>query len=128
VARPSKYSPEVQERICQAIALGADYEHAAAFAGIAYETLRVWREKFPAFSAALKEAEGRAMVKWLAVIERAAGDGTWQAAAWKLERRYPHLFGRTVQNVELSGPGAGPIPLAVVDKVLAEAKDAGRDA
>ncbi len=28
----------------------------------------------------------------LAVIENAAREGTWQAAAWTLERRYPKQF------------------------------------
>ena len=40
---------------------------------------------------------------WLAKIEQAANQGHWQAAAWKLERRYPQEYGRTVQNVEHSG-------------------------
>jgi hypothetical protein len=30
------------------------------------------------------------------LIDKAAGEGTWQAAAWKLERRYPESYGRTV--------------------------------
>ena len=28
------------------------------------------------------------------MIDNAAIDGTWQAAAWKLERRYPDEWGR----------------------------------
>jgi hypothetical protein len=98
--RRPKYSPEVQQRICDAIGIGATYEHAAAYGGITYETLNEWRKTKPQFSEALKAAEARAVVGWLAKIEKAASDGTWQAAAWKLERRYPHLYGRTVQQVE----------------------------
>ncbi len=28
------------------------------------------------------------------IIDKAAADGKWQAAAWKLERRYPSQYGR----------------------------------
>jgi transposase len=113
--RKTKYSDEVVARIVQAIELGATYELAAGYAGISFETLRVWRESKPAFSAALKDAEGRGAIGWLAKIEKAANEGTWQAAAWKLERRYPHDYGKTVQEQQHSGPGGGPIEFASID-------------
>jgi hypothetical protein len=47
-----------------------------------------------AFHDAVKEAEGKATVGWLAKIEKAASEGNWTAAAWKLERRYPNDYGR----------------------------------
>jgi hypothetical protein len=98
-ARP-KLTPDVQRRICDAIGIGATYDLAAKYGGVAYETFRRWRESNRAFCAAIESAEARAAVGWLAKIEQAASDGTWQAAAWKLERRYPQLYGRTVQQVE----------------------------
>ena len=101
-ARP-KLTPDVQKRICDAIAIGATYDLAAKYGGVTYETLNQWRKTKPQFSEAVKEAEGRAAVGWLAKIEQAANQGHWQAAAWKLERRYPQEYGRTVQNVEHSG-------------------------
>lgn len=103
MARPSKYTPEVVERITHAIALGATYELAAAYGGISYELFRQWREKHVAFLAAIKEAEGKAVVGWLEKIEQAADDGAWQASAWKLERRYPQEYGRTVIDQKHSG-------------------------
>jgi len=102
-----KLTPEVQKRICDAVAIGATYDLAAKYGGVSYESLRLLREKSPAFAAALQEAEGRGAIGWLAKIERAANEGTWQAAAWKLERRYPQEYGRTVN--EHTGPGGGPI-------------------
>jgi len=110
--RKSQYTPDVVNRITQAIALGSTYELAAAYGGITFETLRVWRKTKPAFSAAVKDAEGRAVVGWLAKIEKAANDGAWQAAAWKLERRYTRDYGRTIQ--EHTGPDGGPIEVADV--------------
>lgn len=96
MARPTKYAPEVVQRIVQAIELGATHELAAAYGGISVDTMASWRKRYPDFSEQIKTAEGRAAVKWLAKIEQAASDGTWQAAAWKLERRYPQDYGRTV--------------------------------
>ena len=46
------------------------------------------------------------------MIEQAAKDGTWQAAAWKLERRYPQEYGKTVQ--EHQGKDGGPIQVREV--------------
>lgn len=78
--------------------MGATYELACQYANITYETFNQWMKGKPEFSEAIKEAEGRAVVGWLAKIEKAANDGSWQAAAWKLERRYPSTYGRTVQD------------------------------
>jgi len=62
--------------------------------------------KFLQFFKDIKEAEGKAAFEWLDKIEKAANEN-WQAAAWKLERRYPGDYGRT--RVEHTGEGGGPI-------------------
>jgi hypothetical protein len=113
LARKSKYSPECVARIVEAIEQGSTYELAASYAGIHYDTFRVWQAEKPAFSEAVKAAEGRAALKWLKLIEQAAKDGSWQAAAWKLERRYPEKYGRTVVNNQVTGEAGGPIRLIV---------------
>ena len=92
--RPTKYTPETVSKILEAISTGASYEHAAAYGGISYETFRTWREEFSAFSVAIKKAEAEALVGRLEVIDNAAIDGSWQAAAWWLERKYPDQWGR----------------------------------
>ena len=94
MARTSKLTPDRQAKVCQAIQLGATYVHACNYAGISYETFRRWMRENVAFHDAIKEAEGKATVGWLAKIEKAASDGNWTAAAWKLERRYPNDYGR----------------------------------
>ena len=103
MADPYKMNPERTKRIMDAIKVGATYDLAAKYGGITYRTLRKWltqgenedsgpcREFFDAFM----KAEGEAGIRWLAKIEAAANE-TWQAAAWKLERRYPRDYGRTV--------------------------------
>lgn len=69
---------------------------------------------------AVEKAEAEAVVGWLAKIEQAANAGTWQAAAWKLERRYPRTYGRSVQ--EVVGADDGPV------QVKFYIPDNGRDA
>lgn len=108
----SKYTPERVKRFLDAVRLGSTYRLAAAYAGISHETYANWLDSKPEFFAAVKEAEGVAVVGWLAKIEKAANDGNWQAAAWKLERRLPEDFGRKDrQSVELTGKDGGPIEL-----------------
>lgn len=109
MGRRSKYTPETVEKLTDAIKLGATYELATGYAGIHYDTFNEWRNKKSEFSEAIKAAEGVAAVGWLAKIEKAANDGTWQAAAWKLERRYPHEYGRTVAENQITGKNGGPI-------------------
>lgn len=94
VAPNSKYTPERVEKIVNAIAVGATFTHACNYAGIDLDTFANWRRRYSEFSEAIKEAEGRAVIGWLARIEAAAKEGAWQAAAWKLERRYPQDFAR----------------------------------
>lgn len=103
VGRPSKFTEDTRKRILEAIELGSTYELAAAYGGISYATLNDWLkredEEYLKFSEDVKQAEGKAAIGWLTKIEKAATDGNWQAAAWKLERRYPREFGRTVKEV-----------------------------
>lgn len=120
MARPTKLNPEVQRKIVQAISVGATYKLAAQYGGVTYNTFLNWMAKgetsksgqlFEFFNA-VKEAEGVAGVKWLAVIDKASTNGQWQAAAWKLERRYPEDYGRT--RVEHTGADGGPVPIRFV--------------
>lgn len=115
MAARGKYTPERIAIIVQAIELGATYKLAAAAAGISDTTFEDWRNNKPAFSASIKEAEGRGAIKRLELIERAANEGSWQAAAWKLERRYPDEYGKTVVNNQISGPNGGAIPIVGIE-------------
>ena len=55
----------------------------------------------------IRQSEAQAAQRWLNFIEKAAEAGEWQAAAWKLERRYPDTYGRKTR-IEKTGPGGGP--------------------
>lgn len=106
--RPSKLTPQVHNRIIEAIKQGATYDLASKYGGIAYNTFNEWMKRgaqedegpFRDFYDAVKLAEGQAAMHWLSLIQMAAHGGNWQAAAWKLERRYPNEYGRRLVQVD----------------------------
>lgn len=102
LGRKSKYTPATVKKIVHALELGATHELAQNYAGVGHTVFYEWMNSKPAFAAAVRQAEGVAAVKWLSIIEEAAPNN-WQAAAWKLERRYPQLYGRTIQQQVQSG-------------------------
>lgn len=110
--RPTKLTPEAQKRITDAIQMGATYRLACLYGGISEDTFARWRDTNSDFAYAIKEAEGKGVLGWLARIEQAAKDGAWQAAAWKLERRYPQEYGRQVHEVQ--GKDGGDVVIRVV--------------
>jgi hypothetical protein len=46
---------------------------------------------------AVEKARAEAIVANVAAVQQAARSGTWQAAAWWLERTMPNQFGRRIQ-------------------------------
>jgi hypothetical protein len=95
--RPSKLTEDRIARLTEALHKGHTRRAAAAFAGIAPSTLCAWLDaatvpdapvEFLEFMNAVRAAELDAEDQFLAVIRDAAARGTWQAAAWALERRY----------------------------------------
>lgn len=108
----------VQERFIQAISRGATYNLAAGYAGITYKTYREWIKRAESmfslseedidehpdkvyynFHCLVKRTESLAALKWLEKIDDASLSH-WQAAAWKLERRYPKEYGRVFMDKE----------------------------
>lgn len=108
--RLAKLTPESQARFLKAIGRGATYELACHYAGFSYGIYRNWMRQgqheeegtFRDFFNAVKRAEGKAIYKWLKIIDHAAENGEWQAAAWKLERRYWKFYSKHVEVVALS--------------------------
>ena len=129
MGRPTKLTPEVQERIVQALRAGNYQETAAAYAGIGESTFYEWMERgrdepgsvYSEFVEAVTKAKADAEVRDVALIDKAATDGSWQAAAWKLERKFPHRWGR-VNRTEISGPDGAPVKVEVDAKRALMAK------
>jgi transposase len=111
---------DIQERIVRAIQAGNYQETAARFGGIGVSTFYKWmargleepESKYGEFREAIENAKAQAEVFDVALIDQAAKDGSWQAAAWKLERKFPHRWGR-VQRTEISGPDGQAVKVEV---------------
>ena len=104
MGRPTKLTDEVQATIVAALEGGCTRSAAAGAAGIDPSTLQRWvrrgeradgRDKrFRLFCMAIKKAESMCDMRCLELINAAASEGRWQAAAWILERRWPQSWGR----------------------------------
>lgn len=109
MGRPPKFNEEAANRIVIAVRGGNYMETAAALAGISKDTLYAWlrtgaRQKsgqLRDFSDAVKKALGEAEATDLALIQKAAKDGAWQAAAWRLERRFRDKWGKSIAVEDL---------------------------
>jgi len=91
--RPTKLTPEVQEKIVTAIRAGNYAQVAAVYAGIGERTFYRWMEQgkrakagcYRQFWQAVKAAEGEAEVRAVAIIQKKMPDD-WRAAMSYLER------------------------------------------
>jgi hypothetical protein len=121
IGRRSKFTPEVQAILTDAVSHGVPFNAACARAGIAYRTFAEWMNDKPHFAQEIKKAEAAGMQHHLENIERAAAK-TWQASAWILERRWPKLFAKTELVKIESHPDLSDIKTDVKPDVQAEAK------
>lgn len=112
--RRTKLTPERVKRLCQAIATGATFEIACKYAGIGQTTFYAWLRKareardagveseYDAVLQGVEDAESKAALRWLTVINKAASEQEdWRPAAWCLERRYPEEYGK--KAIQFSG-------------------------
>jgi hypothetical protein len=114
--RPTKLCPEVRDKIVQAIRAGNYIETAAAYAGIAKDTLYAWLRRgaagtepeYSEFAAAVEQALASAETRDVALIGQAA-EKEWQAAAWRLERKFPDRWGRKYRHELEAGARHGSL-------------------
>jgi hypothetical protein len=93
--RPSKYTPEVVERICYSLSQGNTRTTAVTCAGVSMPTFHTWMNEFPDFSDAIKRAEEQAVEHYVNVIHTAS------TQTWHLRREVGegHRRGRCVLPV-----------------------------
>lgn len=115
--RPTKLTPEVQERIEQAIRVGVTHAQAAEYAGIGESTLREWMRENPAFAAAINAREAEGALTLVALVNRAAQQD-WRAAAWILEHRWPQDY--AVSRIDAHHSGEVQINLDARMDLLAQ--------
>ena len=99
---PTKLTSEVQEQICTAIAAGIRPEVAARYCRVSPRSYYRWMglgraRDADALHAGFVEAVEQALAEWEArdvLIVGEAAKNDWHAAAWRLERRLPKVYGR----------------------------------
>jgi hypothetical protein len=106
--RPTKFDAALAKKVIDALQFGCYVETAAAYAGISKNTFYRWMR-------AGERASRGALHEWKREVDKAlvnselvalgrvrkAMEHNWQAAAWYLERRKPHEWGR--RRVEVTG-------------------------
>lgn len=126
MGRPSKLTEERAEAILNALRLGVTQENAARYGGVHPATYFRWLEegakdeaddKYREFRQAVEKARAESEVRNVAIIADAAKRGTWQAAAWFLERSFPRSWSKT-SRTELTGADGGPVNVSVDPEAL----------
>jgi hypothetical protein len=113
VARPTKLTPDVQQDLVYALSEGAAIAHACDYAGISERTYYDWmargeagEEAFAQFLQTITRARGRGVLRHLGTISRASEAGSWQAAGWLLQHRYPQEYGA---KLKIQGDADNPL-------------------
>lgn len=139
LGRDTKLTPERQVTILDALKTGCYVETACLYAGISVATMYNWVERgkrererltvfpdelgyetevvFLEFLEAVEKARATAELRAVAQIQKAASEGTWQAASWYLERSAPKRWGRK-DYTELTGEDGGAIRIDVATDEL----------
>jgi hypothetical protein len=126
----SKLNPKVHHKIVSAINAGAYQSTAAQQAGVAKQTMVAWMERGAMEEARIEEgfepleseriyllfkqdveiARARSEIQAVKNIKEAGNNGTWQAAAWYLERSFPQRWsrGRELEEVPETEEAASP--------------------
>lgn len=146
-----KINAEIIGKIVTYVRTGSYIETAVVAAGISKQTYYQWMKAASAAEEAAEVAERKgeqsprltkqqklcfelrdAIEKALAEGElsdlmtiRIASKRNWQAAAWRLERKFPDKWGRRDHlSAELSGPKGSPIPVSTGPLTSADLKAA----
>jgi len=111
MGRPSKLTEELQTEICEYIASGNTFKRACRLSGISDSIFYDWKAKgekekqgkYSEFLDTIKRSSEKFKQTNIDIIQQAAKGGTWQAAAWLLERKHPEEFGRRDRiNIDLN--------------------------
>jgi len=136
MARPTKLTPKLQQRIGDNIALGLTYSLAAEAAGITYKTFNEYMNrgkteksgKYHQFAQYINKRNADAAKTLLERLNEEAKAGDTRICLWILERRFASDFGRRVyrntnvvsenlnQNVEIIAKDVDGIRAQILEK------------
>jgi hypothetical protein len=104
MARPTKLTSEIQQKIGDGVSLGLTYALAAEAAGITYQTFNQWMQRgknstygeYFYFYQHVTKQNADAAKELLERLNLAAKAGDTRICLWILERRFSADFGRSV--------------------------------
>ena len=138
MARPTKLTYEIQQKIGENIALGLPYSLTASTAGITYQMYNEWMKrrqteksgKYYNFAQYIQKCNADAAKECLKRLNSAAEAENCQICMWILERRFPDEFGKRVyrkrdvvseslnQNVEIVDNDVDKIREKILEKLI----------
>ena len=120
--RPTKFTPEVRDKIVDVLRRGNYRVVAADYAGVGIRTLNLWMKagredpdsEFGVFLRACLEAERLAEIEMVDVV-RNAGAIDYKAAAWYLGRKQPERWGdRAYRELRHKGDANAPLRIEII--------------
>ena len=84
-----QFTPELEAKILDACSSGFPIEKAGALVGVNPSTIRTWIQRNQKFAVKVETARKNHELSLLKSIEQ-AGEKSWQAKAWILERNYSY--------------------------------------
>ena len=104
MARPTKLTDEVQQKIGDGVSLGLTHALAASAAGVTYQTFNQWMKlgrdstsgKYFEFYKHIEQRNAEGALRILQKLNDAAKAGNCQVCMFILERRFSEDFGRRV--------------------------------
>jgi hypothetical protein len=127
--RRAKLTPERHAEFVAIMRAGNTFATASKAIGVRETHARWWYDQgagddadapFAAFRLDVDQAEARAESRNVAIVAKAASDGSWQAAAWLLERGYPERWARISQRdraADVTQASKPSDPFAEVDEL-----------
>lgn len=122
VGRPTKYTDEVIDQVCAALADGMPIKGACVMAQIGVSTLNDWREKHPEIEERMSEARERARQTALHRI-KSAGDKDWRAYAEWLRLTFASDY-RGAAKIEVSASASASTGLVLTEADQKELQEA----
>ena len=123
--RPTKLTPEALAQVEQLVRAGTTIDVAAAAVGVNRATIYRWlaageKARKGTHTRELRDRVERARAEsesvLVARIGAAAAKGSWQAAAWLLERRWPERWMKPTERPIGDAPAAAPADERDLDK------------
>lgn len=85
---------DVADDLREKILRGLTEEQACNLCGVNYGTYSRWLTKYPLFKEYIRRIKAQVEFDTLEHIQEAMEGGSWQSAAWFLERKWPHRYGK----------------------------------